>query len=109
MTFLTQDISLVVDFQVSAADLIKSIVTGAGELLEEIRLVDYYRGKGLDAGQKSLTFSLLYRANDRTLTQAEATAARDQAVELANNLAGLVEAHLDLRNIPRNSACKFTH
>ena len=88
MTFLTQDISLVVDFQVSAADLIKSIVTGAGELLEEIRLVDDYRGKGLDAGQKSLTFSLLYRANDRTLTQAEATAARDQAVELANQQFG---------------------
>jgi phenylalanyl-tRNA synthetase beta chain len=88
MTFLTQDLSLVVDVQVSAADLIKSIVTGAGELLEEIRLVDDYRGKGLDAGQKSLTFSLLYRANDRTLTQAEATAARDQAVELANQQFG---------------------
>jgi len=88
MTFLTQDLSLVVDFQVSAADLIKSIVTGAGGLLEEIRLVDDYRGKGLDADQKSLTFSLLFRAHDRTLTQAEATAARDQAVELANQQFG---------------------
>jgi phenylalanyl-tRNA synthetase beta chain len=88
MTFLTQDISLVVDVQVSASDLTKSIVTGAGDLLEEIRLVDDYRGKGLDAGQKSLTFALLYRAHDRTLTQAEATAARDQAVELANQQFG---------------------
>jgi phenylalanyl-tRNA synthetase beta chain len=88
MTALTQDLSLVVDVQVSAADLTQSIVTGAGDLLEEIRLVDDYRGKGLDAGQKSLTFSLLYRAHDRTLTQAEATAARDQAVELANQQFG---------------------
>jgi len=88
MTFLTQDLSLVVDVRVSAADLTKSIITGAGELLEGIRLVDDYRGKGLDAGQKSLTFSLLYRANDRTLTQAEATAARDQAVGLANQQFG---------------------
>jgi phenylalanyl-tRNA synthetase beta chain len=51
-------------------------------------LVDDYRGKGLDADQKSLTFSLLFRAHDRTLTQAEATAARDQAVELANQQFG---------------------
>jgi len=88
MTFLTQDLSLVVDVQVSAADLTNSIVTGAGDLLEGIRLVDDYRGKGLDAGQKSLTFSLLYRAHDRTLTQAEATAARDQAVKFANQQFG---------------------
>jgi phenylalanyl-tRNA synthetase beta chain len=88
MTALTQDLSLVVDVQVSAADLTKSIVTGAGDLLEEIRLVDDYRGKGIEAGQKSLTFALLYRAHDRTLTQAEATAARDNAVELVNQQFG---------------------
>jgi len=84
MTAATQDLSLVVAIEVSAADLIDSIVTGAGELLEEIRLVDDYRGKGLETGQKSLTFSLRFRSPDRTLTQAEATAARDKAVQLAN-------------------------
>lgn len=88
MTAATQDLSLVVAIEVSAADLIQSIVTGAGDLLEEIRLVDDYRGKGLEAGQKSLTFSLRFRSPDRTLTQAEATAARDKAVQLANQQFG---------------------
>ena len=88
MTAATQDLSLEVAIEVSAADLIQSIVTGAGDLLEEIRLVDDYRGKGLEAGQKSLTFSLRFRSPDRTLTQAEATAARDKAVQLANQQFG---------------------
>lgn len=88
MTAATQDLSLVVAIAVSAADLIQSIVTGAGDLLEEIRLVDDYRGKGLEAGQKSLTFSLRFRSPDRTLTQAEATSARDKAVQLANQQFG---------------------
>jgi phenylalanyl-tRNA synthetase beta chain len=88
MTAATQDLSLVVAIAVSAADLIQSIVTGAGDLLEEIRLVDDYRGKGLEAGQKSLTFSLRFRSPDRTLTQAEATAARDKAVQLTNQQFG---------------------
>jgi len=88
MTAATQDLSLVVAIEVSAADLVTSIVTGAGDLLEEIHLVDDYRGKGLETGQKSLTFSLMFRSADRTLTQTEATAARDKAVELANQQFG---------------------
>jgi phenylalanyl-tRNA synthetase beta chain len=45
-------------------------------LLEDIRLVDDYRGSGVDEGQKSLTFALRFRANDRTLTAAEASDAK---------------------------------
>ncbi|MEY4296425.1 MAG: hypothetical protein RL016_271, partial [Actinomycetota bacterium] len=52
-------------------------------LLEAIRLVDDYRGENLPAGKKSLTFALRFRAADRTLTQAEASDARDLAVKLA--------------------------
>ncbi|MFM5904740.1 MAG: phenylalanine--tRNA ligase subunit beta [Micrococcales bacterium] len=80
----TQDLSLVVDTNVPAADLQQVIVDGAGELLEDVRLIDDYRGAGIAEGQKSLTFALRFRASDRTLTQAEATVARDQAVALAN-------------------------
>ncbi|UUT36704.1 hypothetical protein L2X98_33180 [Microbacterium elymi] len=48
-----------------------------------MRLVDDYRGPGLDDGTKSLTFALLFRAADRTLAAAEATEAKLQGVELA--------------------------
>jgi phenylalanyl-tRNA synthetase beta chain len=79
----TQDLSLVVPVSVPAADLLAVVVAGAGDLLEDARLVDDYRGTGIAEGSKSLTFALRFRATDRTLTAAEATEAKTAAVALA--------------------------
>ncbi|MCF8546830.1 MAG: phenylalanine--tRNA ligase subunit beta [Microbacteriaceae bacterium] len=79
----TQDVSLVVDQSVPAADVRVAIVDGAGELLESAHLVDDYRGAGLDENQKSLTFALRFRAPDRTLTQQDATDAKLAGVAVA--------------------------
>lgn len=84
MTAATQDLSLVVPIDVSAGTLAKVISEGAGDLLESVSLVDDYRGTGIPEGKKSLTFGLVFRASDRTLTQQEASQARDAAVALAN-------------------------
>jgi len=84
----TQDLSLVVDAHVPAAEVQSAIVEGAGELLEAIALTDDYRGTGIDEGQKSLTFALRFRASDRTLTQVEASESRDAAVALAGQRFG---------------------
>jgi phenylalanyl-tRNA synthetase beta chain len=80
----TQDLSLVLDVSIPAADVLATIKESAGELLEEVVLVDDFRGGNLAENQKSLTFALRFRATDRTLTQAEASEARDQAVAEAN-------------------------
>ena len=79
----TQDVSLVVDIGVPAADVMAAVVEGAGELLESAHLVDDYRGAGLDENQKSLTFALRFRAEDRTLTQQEATESKLAGVAVA--------------------------
>ncbi|MCJ1700822.1 phenylalanine--tRNA ligase subunit beta [Rathayibacter festucae] len=79
----TQDLSLVVPVAVPAADLQAAVAEGAGELLEAIRLVDDYRGAGVPEGTKSLTFALRFRAADRTLTAAEASAAKESGTALA--------------------------
>jgi len=79
----TQDVSLVVDQSVPAADVRVSIIDGAGELLESAHLVDDYRGTGLNDNQKSLTFALRFRAADRTLTQQDATDAKMAGVAVA--------------------------
>ncbi|WIE64425.1 phenylalanine--tRNA ligase subunit beta [Curtobacterium sp. MCLR17_036] len=84
----TQDLSLVVATDVPAGDVLDAVRSGAGELLEYARLVDDYRGTGVDEGQKSLTFALRFRATDRTLTAAEATEARDGAVRRAGERFG---------------------
>lgn len=80
----TQDVSLVVPAEVAASDLRAVFVEGAGELLESARLVDDYRGEGVPAGSKSLTFALRFRAADRTLTAAEATEAKLAGVAAAS-------------------------
>jgi phenylalanyl-tRNA synthetase beta chain len=80
----TQDLSLVVSVDVPAQDVLNTVREGCGELLEEISLTDDYRGSNIQDGLKSLTFALRFRAMDRTLTQAEASEARDKAVALAS-------------------------
>jgi len=79
----TQDLSLVVDLSVAAADVLAAVIEGAGELLESATLVDDYRGKGLAANEKSLTFALRFRAADRTLTANEASEAKLSGVACA--------------------------
>jgi phenylalanyl-tRNA synthetase beta chain len=83
MTAATQDVSLVVKTSVPAVDVHHALLEGAGELLEHARLVDIYRGEGLPEGTHSLAFALRFRAPDRTLTQAEATEAKQAGVALA--------------------------
>ena len=61
---------------------------GAGDLLEELHLVDDYRGHGVEPGQKALTLALRFRAPDRTLTAAEATEAKLAGASRAAELVG---------------------
>ena len=86
----TQDVSVTVDVSVPAAAVREALVAGAGDLLESVRLVDDYRGSGIAADAKSLTFALRFRAADRTLTAAEATAAKLAGVAVAAERFGAV-------------------
>ncbi|UOQ58265.1 phenylalanine--tRNA ligase subunit beta [Leucobacter allii] len=79
----TQDLTLVVAEEVPAGDLLAVVVAGAGELLENAAIVDDYRGSGLEAGAKALTFALRFRAGDRTLKAEEASAAKLAGVAAA--------------------------
>ncbi|GAA0991933.1 phenylalanine--tRNA ligase subunit beta [Subtercola frigoramans] len=88
----TQDVSLVVPVGVPAGDVREALVQGAGELLENIRVVDDYRAAGIEEGHKSLTFALRFRSSERTLTAAEASEAR---------VAGVAEAALRFGAVSR--------
>lgn len=85
-----QDISVIVDDDVAAADVVAAVRDGAGELLEDVRLFDVYTGPQIGEGRKSLTLALRFRATDRTLTEDEASAARDAAVAAASERVGAV-------------------
>lgn len=83
-----QDVALVLDETVPAADVEAVLRAGAGDLLEDVRLFDVYRSDDLGEGRRSLTFSLRFRAADRTLTEDEASAAREDAVARAREELG---------------------
>ncbi|HET6825669.1 MAG TPA: phenylalanine--tRNA ligase subunit beta [Amnibacterium sp.] len=83
MPAATQDLSLVVPVPVPAGEVLAAVREGAGPLLEHVALIDDYRGQGLPDGTKSLTFALRFRADDRTLTAADATAAKEAGAALA--------------------------
>jgi phenylalanyl-tRNA synthetase beta chain len=85
-----QDVSLVVDADVAAQTVEDAVRAGAGELLEEVRLFDVFTGPQVGDDRKSLTFALRFRASDRTLTEDEASAARDAAVRCAAERVGAV-------------------
>ena len=85
-----QDVSLVVDADVAAQTVEDAVRAGAGELLEEVRLFDVFTGSQVGDDRKSLTFALRFRASDRTLTEDEASAARDAAVRCAAERVGAV-------------------
>lgn len=91
MPVAKEDVALVVDESVTVAAVEAALREGAGDLLESVRLFDVYTGEQIGAGQKSLAFALRFRAQDRTLTEAETSAARDAAVAAAAAGVGAVQ------------------
>ncbi|GAB4587249.1 phenylalanine--tRNA ligase subunit beta [Nocardia sp. IFM 10818] len=85
-----QDVSVSVEKSTPAASVEAALRTGAGDLLEDISLFDVYEGAQAGEGRKSLTYALRFRAPDRTLTEDEASAARDAAVAAAASAVGAV-------------------
>ncbi|WP_333893314.1 phenylalanine--tRNA ligase subunit beta [Mycolicibacterium gadium] len=83
-----QDVALIVGEDVAAQNVIDAVREGAGELLEDVHLFDVYTGPQIGEGRKSLALALRFRATDRTLTEDEASAARDDAVQAAADRVG---------------------
>jgi phenylalanyl-tRNA synthetase beta chain len=86
-----EDVALIVDDDMPAAEVERALRAGAGPLLESIWLFDLYTGPQVGEGKKSLNYALRFQAPDRTLTDAETAAARDDAVAVAAERAGAVQ------------------
>jgi phenylalanyl-tRNA synthetase beta chain len=75
-----QDIAVVVASEVTAAEVLAVIREAGGPLLAEADVFDTYRGEQVGEGRQSVAVHLQFRAADRTLTDAEADAARETIV-----------------------------
>ncbi|RAK21293.1 phenylalanyl-tRNA synthetase beta subunit [Anoxybacillus vitaminiphilus] len=78
---MTRDIALVVDKDVIAGDIQKTIIEAGGELLKEVSIFDVYEGDRLPEGKKSIAFSLRYFDPERTLTDEEVTAVHEKVIQ----------------------------
>jgi phenylalanyl-tRNA synthetase beta chain len=79
---VNQDVAVVVEDSVPAAQVRAAVLEGGGELLRSAEVFDLYRGEQLGEGRKSLALRLSFRAADRTLTDEE-VAERRAAIESA--------------------------
>ena len=57
-----EDVALIVDADVPAAEVADALREGAGELLESLALFDVYTGPQVGEGKKSLAYALRFRA-----------------------------------------------
>ena len=70
-----RDIAVIVDDDTGAGDVLATIKASGGKKLESAELFDVYRSDQLGEGKKSLAYRMVFRADDRTLTDEETDAA----------------------------------
>ena len=87
---VTRDLSLLCDEATTIAELSDTITAAGGKLLRRVDLFDIYRGKGVAEGKKSVAFSLVLRADDRTLTDADSEGVVSKVLEALQTKLGAV-------------------
>ncbi len=83
-----EDLAVIVDENVPAERVAAVIREAGGQILSELRLFDVYRGKQIGEGKKSLAYSLVYQAYDRTLTD-------EQVLKIRNRIVRRLDEELD--------------
>ena len=83
---VVRDVSFIVPDDISS-DRIENIMSQeAKELLENIKLFDYYKGKQVPGGFKSMSYSLCFRSNKKTLTDEEINQLQDKIIKKLEEL-----------------------
>jgi phenylalanyl-tRNA synthetase beta chain len=87
-----EDVAVVVDDGVEAAEVRGAVERGGGELLRSAVIFDVYEGEQIAPGRRSLALRLEFRAPDRTLTDAELSERRQAIVSALAEIGGSLRA-----------------
>lgn len=68
---IKKDIAVVVDKNIESLEIAKAIKKAGGSNLSNVEVFDVYEGKGIEEGKRSLAYSLVFSAFDKTLTDEE--------------------------------------
>jgi phenylalanyl-tRNA synthetase beta chain len=77
---ILEDIALILDENIPAAEVDSLIRQTGGDTITHVRLFDVYRGDQIGKGKKSLAYSLTYQNAERTLTDKDAAKLRNKIV-----------------------------
>jgi phenylalanyl-tRNA synthetase beta chain len=76
----TQDLAVVVERHVPAADVVAVVQKAGGKLLRSVRVFDVYEGEPVPAGKRSLALRLVMRSPERTLSEKDINAVRQRVL-----------------------------
>ncbi|MFJ7736876.1 phenylalanine--tRNA ligase subunit beta [Lysinibacillus sp. NPDC097287] len=85
---MSRDIALVLDRATAAGEVVSAIRAAKVKLLKDIRIFDVYEGEKMEAGKKSVAFSLTYFDPERTLTDEEVVAAHNKVLKAIATIEG---------------------
>lgn len=71
---MQRDIAMIVKDDINVREIEKIIKGKGGKLLENVKLFDVYKGEQIEKGYKSVAYSILFRSNEKTLTDEEVNA-----------------------------------
>lgn len=77
----TRDLSVICDDEIPVAELEKAIKGAVGKILEKVTLFDVYKGKQIEAGKKSVSYSISMRSHEGTLTDEQADGAMKRVLK----------------------------
>lgn len=83
-----RDLAVVVDRAFPSQQIISWVASLGESLIKEIELFDQYLGSPIPEGKKSLAYKISYRADDRTLTDAEVQALHQRIVQQIGDVFG---------------------
>ncbi|MGY3186742.1 phenylalanine--tRNA ligase subunit beta [Lysinibacillus sp. TE18511] len=85
---MSRDIALIMDRTTTAGEVITAIRSAGVKLLKDVRVFDVYEGEKMEAGKKSVAFSLTYFDPERTLTDEEVVAAHNKVLKAIATIEG---------------------
>lgn len=90
---IKRDIAFVVDEKVLCSQIENLISENANDIVEKVELFDIYVGSQVEEGKKSMAYSIIYRTNDRTLTDDEVNPVQEKILkELEEKLGAYLRA-----------------
>lgn len=82
---VSRDLAILVKEEITAEQILSTVVKYAGKALDNTKIFDIYRGKGIEKGYKSVAISLEFISYDKTMTDEEINSKMNKIIKMLGN------------------------